>query len=97
MGSSDSKCNEIEHLPPEIEEKATKFFNMIDTNRSKTIDKEETLQFWKKNFPKLNTNELFSQVDKNNDGAIQYDEWIDFWLLVLRTGHSVESVSQEVR
>jgi Ca2+-binding EF-hand superfamily protein len=69
---------------------------MIDTNRSKTIDKEETLQFWGKNFPKLNTNELFSQVDRNNDGTIQLDEWIDFWILVLKSGHTVEEVSQEV-
>ena len=42
---------------------------MIDTDGSKTIDREETLRFWSKNFPKLNSNELFDQVDKNNDGV----------------------------
>lgn len=69
---------------------------MIDTNHSETIDREETIKFWGNNFPKLNTNELFSQVDKNNDGTIQLDEWLDFWRLVLKSGHSEDEVSSEV-
>lgn len=96
MGSKKSKHLTINKLPHEIEEKALKFFKMIDLDRSNTIEKEESLKFWKNNFPKLNTNELFSEVDKNNDGLIQLDEWIDFWLLILSSGHSVESVSNEV-
>ena len=69
---------------------------MIDTDGSKTIDKEETLKFWGKNFPKLNTLELFSQVDRNGDGSIQLDEWLEFWELVLKSGHTKEEVSSEV-
>jgi hypothetical protein len=69
---------------------------MVDTNDSKTIDKEETIKFWGKNFPKVNTQELFSQVDYNGDGTIQEDEWLEFWLEVFKAGHSVEEVSNEV-
>jgi Ca2+-binding EF-hand superfamily protein len=84
-------------LPQDIKEKALKFFNMIDVDGSKTIDREETLKFWGKNFPKLNTQELFSQVDRNGDGSIQLDEWLEFWELVLKSGHSKEEVSSEVK
>jgi Ca2+-binding EF-hand superfamily protein len=69
---------------------------MIDSDGSKTIDKAETLKFWSKNFPKLNSNELFDQVDKNNDGSIQLHEWIEFWTLVLHSGHNEEEVEAEV-
>ena len=70
---------------------------MIDVDGSKTIDKKETLSFWSKNFPKINSNELFEQVDKNNDGSIQIDEWMEFWVLVLNSGHSEEELESEVR
>lgn len=68
---------------------------MIDVDDSNTIDKIETTKFWGKNFPKLNTNELFGQVE-NGDGTIQLDEWLEFWSLVLKSGHTVEEVSNEV-
>jgi len=70
---------------------------MIDADGSKTIDKEETLKFWAKNFPKLNSNELFDQVDKNDDGSIQLKEWVEFWILVLNSGHTSEELESEVR
>lgn len=69
---------------------------MIDVDGSKTIDRAETLKFWSKNFPGLNTNELFDQVDKNNDGSIQIDEWIEFWTIVYNSGHSEEEITAEV-
>ena len=69
---------------------------MIDTDGSKTIDREETLRFWSKNFPKLNSNELFDQVDKNNDGAIQLEEWVEFWGIVMKSGYSEDEVAAEV-
>jgi Ca2+-binding EF-hand superfamily protein len=74
-----------------------KLFQLIDVDGSKTIDREETLKFWSKNFPKLNSNELFDQVDKNNDGSIQLSEWVDFWCIVLNSGHSAEEISAEVK
>ena len=69
---------------------------MIDVDHSQTIDREETLKYWSKNFAKLNSNELFEQVDRNNDGSIQVDEWIEFWGIVLNSGHTEEEVSNEV-
>ncbi|MCQ2816099.1 MAG: EF-hand domain-containing protein [archaeon] len=69
---------------------------MIDTDGSQTIDKEETLRFWSKNYPKVNSLELFNQVDKNNDGAIQLDEWIEFWGIVYRSGYSEQEIAAEV-
>ena len=53
-----------------MKEKVLKLFKLIDTDGSKTIDREETLKFWSRNFPKLNSNELFDQIDKNNDESI---------------------------
>lgn len=73
-----------------------KLFRLIDTDGSKTIDREETLKFWSKNFPKLQTKELFDQVDKNGDGSIQEDEWIEFWTIVLNSGHTEEELDSEV-
>ncbi len=69
---------------------------MIDVDGSKTIDRDETLKFWSKNFPKLNSQELFSQVDKNNDGSIQLNEWIEFWTIVLNSGHDEEEIDAEI-
>lgn len=91
MGNKKSK-----ELPQEIKEKALKLFCMIDVDGSKTIDREETLRFWKKNFAKLNTEELFQAVDKNNDGSIQLEEWMEFWLQVYTSGHSVDEISYEL-
>ena len=65
-------------MPEKLKEKVLKLFSLIDLDDSKTIDRDETLKFWSKNFPKINSNELFDQVDKNNDGSIQLEEWIGF-------------------
>ena len=71
-------------------------FKLIDTDNSHTIDREETLRFWSKNFPKLNSFELFDQLDKNNDEAIQIEEWIEFWTIVMNSGYTEEEVSFEL-
>ena len=71
-------------------------FNLINEDNSKTIDREETLKFWSKNFPKINSNELFDQVDKNNDGSIQLNEWIEFWTLVYNSGYADEEIETEL-
>lgn len=69
---------------------------MIDVDHSNTLEREEAIQFWAKNYPKLNTIELFDQVDKNNDNLIQLSEWLEFWVLVLKSGHSEDEVSNEL-
>lgn len=71
-------------------------FKLIDTDNSKTIDRDETLKFWAKNFAKLNSNELFDQVDKNNDGSIQLEEWFEFWEIVFNSGYCEEELISEV-
>ena len=83
-------------MPPTIEEKVLKLFREIDKDGSKSIDREETLKYWSKNFPKLNSNELFNQVDKNNDNSIQEHEWVEFWYRVLKTGHTEDEINVEV-
>jgi len=88
--------SEIPKLPKSIETKVLKLFSNIDTDGSKTIDKNETLKYWSKNFPKLNSLELFNQVDKNNDNSIQENEWVEFWARVLNSGHSEEEVEGEL-
>ena len=79
-----------------MKEKVLKLFKLIDTDGSKTIDREETLKFWSRNFPKLNSNELFDQVDKNNDGSIQLDEWVEFWRIVYTSGYSESEICSEL-
>jgi hypothetical protein len=72
-------------------------FSCIDTDGSKTIDREETLKYWSTSFAKLNSQELFSQVDVNGDGTIQEDEWVQFWESVYNSGHySEEEICAEL-
>lgn len=68
----------------------------MDTDGSRTIDKNEALNFWAGNFPLLNTRTLFEQVDKNNDGVIQYEEFMEFWTLVLNSGYTEAEIEKEV-
>ena len=83
-------------LPKELKQKVLNLFNLIDEDNSNTIDREETLKFWSKNFPKINSNELFDQVDKNNDGSIQLEEWIEFWTIVFNSGYSENEICNEL-
>ena len=101
MGSKNEKkkVNYIYYyiqLPSKVKEKVLKLFKLIDTDGSKTIDREETLKFWSRNFPKLNSNELFDQVDKNNDGSIQLEEWVEFWRIVYKSGYSESEICAEL-
>ena len=70
MGSDSSKKAVIiylnlillQQLPPKADEKVRKLFSMIDVDGSKTIDREETLRFWSKNFAKINSLEYKVQA-----------------------------------
>jgi len=83
-------------LTPELEGRVRDIFAKIDIDGSKTIDKEETLKYWKSNFEKLNTEELFNAVDKDGNGAIDLDEWLDFWRAVKNAGHSESEILEEL-
>ena len=103
MGKKQSKNQVINflkinlfQLPDSLKEKVLKLFSLIDTDGSKTIDKQETLKFWSSSFAKLNTQELFDSVDKNNDGAIQEEEWLEFWTTVYLSGYKEEEISSEL-
>lgn len=71
-------------------------FKIFDKDGSKTIDKEEAVKHWSKNFGKISANEFFNTVDYNHDGQIQYDEFVDFWRIVKGSGHSEEEIQEEV-
>mmetsp|Transcript_104816 Transcript_104816/g.146113 ORF Transcript_104816/g.146113 Transcript_104816/m.146113 type:complete len:126 (-) Transcript_104816:20-397(-) len=92
MGQNKSKSM----LSQDIQERALKLFKQIDVDGSKTIDKEETLKFWNKNFAKLSTEALFRSVDKDRNGSISEDEWMSFWEEVKKAGHSDEEILDEL-
>jgi len=92
MGKSHSKAQ----LSTEVQNKALEIFRMMDKDGSKTIDKDETLKFWKSNFAKLNTEALFKAVDADGNGRISEDEWIYFWSEVKSSGHSEKEILEEL-
>ena len=93
MGNKTGKKSD---MPQDLRQKCLDLFRKIDTDGSKSIDKEETLKFWGTKFAQLNSNELFASVDKNNDGSIQEDEWVEFWYNVYKAGHSKDEIIFEL-
>ena len=71
-------------------------FKIFDKDNSKTIDKDEAVKHWSKNFGKISAQEFFNTVDYNHDGQIQYQEFVDFWMIVKGAGHSEEEIKEEV-
>ena len=92
MGQKQNK----QDMPEEIKKKCLELFRQIDTDGSKSIDKDETLKFWGSKFAKLNSEELFNSVDKNNDGSIQEDEWVEFWYNVWKSAHPKDEILFEL-
>ncbi|CAD8109346.1 unnamed protein product [Paramecium primaurelia] len=76
--------------------KAIMIFQKIDIYNKGSIDKERTLQFWKSNFAKINTDALFQQVDYNKSGNITIQEWLAFWDIVKQQGYSEQEISDEL-
>ena len=71
-------------------------FKMFDKDGSKTIEKDEAVKHWSKNFGKISAQEFFNTVDYNHDGQIQYHEFVDFWMIVKGSGHSEAEIQEEV-
>ena len=71
-------------------------FKIFDKDGSNTIEKEEAIKHWSKNFGKISANEFFNTVDYNHDGQIQYEEFVDFWRIVKGVGHTEEEIREEV-
>ncbi|CAD8104797.1 unnamed protein product [Paramecium primaurelia] len=83
-------------LSPQMRDRVLKLFARFDVDGSKSIEKSETIKYWKSNFAKLNTEELFKSVDTDNSGTISEEEWLNFWTSVLRSGHTEEEISDEL-
>lgn len=95
MGN-DNKKSSTDSMPSKLKDKCLQLFRLIDTDGSKSIDKQETLKFWGNNFAIINARELFQAVDKDDSGTIEESEWIEFWYNVYKSGHSVENICEEV-
>lgn len=83
-------------LTGKLLELATKIFREIDVDDSKTIDKEETIKWWKNNFAAINSRAMFESVDTDNDGRIDFDEWLYFWAVVRQHGYTDEELEEEL-
>ena len=92
MGNNRSKTE----LSPKLKEKVINIFRLMDVDGSKTIDLEETIKFWSKNFARINSSEMFAAVDKNHDGTIEESEWLAFWVKVKDAGHTEEEIILEL-
>ena len=92
MGAGGSK----KALSENLEKRVRAIFSKIDVDGSNTIDKEETLKYWKANFAKVQTEELFKAVDIDGNGTIELDEWLDFWRMVKGAGNAEEDIFEEL-
>lgn len=45
-------------------------FKVFDIDDSKTIEKEDAIKHWSRNFAKISAKEFFNTVDYNHDGQI---------------------------
>jgi Ca2+-binding EF-hand superfamily protein len=84
--------NVLKQLPKNLKQKIMNLFNLIDTDGSRILDKNEVIHFWSRNFSRINTIELFNQVDINGDGKIQLSEWIEFWTLVYNSNYDEDYI-----
>ncbi|CDW78974.1 ef hand family protein [Stylonychia lemnae] len=96
MGGKKSKPVNREELSPELQQMVDDVFKIFDKDGSKTIEKDEAVKHWSKNFGKISANEFFNTVDYNHDGQIQYHEFVDFWKIVKGSGHSEEEIQEEL-
>lgn len=65
-------------LSEETRQLAISIFSEIDTDGSRTIDKEETIRWWNNNFARINAKAMFDAVDADHNGEIDLDEWLGF-------------------
>mmetsp|Transcript_31415 Transcript_31415/g.85882 ORF Transcript_31415/g.85882 Transcript_31415/m.85882 type:complete len:228 (+) Transcript_31415:109-792(+) len=91
-GSSGSKGG----MSVRLEEMLTQFFTKIDVDGDGSITQDEAIQFWGKNFAKVNATAMFKEVDSDGDGSITFDEWISFWVNVLAHGYDCDDLEEEV-
>ena len=95
MGNSGSIEQEVE-LAEETKALAMEVFNCIDTDRSESIDMDETLNWWDSNYPVINARAMFQAVDEDQNGCIDKQEWMKFWQLVKKNGYSDKEIRSEL-
>ena len=83
-------------LSTELIEYATKVFRTLDIDGSGKIDKKETISHWKRNFAKLNTEQMFKDLDENKDEAVELDEWLHFWTKVKTAKYTEAEIKFEL-
>ena len=83
-------------LSEETKNLAIEIFRLMDTDGNKSIDMQETLKFWHKNFAKINARAMFEAVDKDKNEKIDLEEWVNFWKRVKRSGQSEENIQEEL-
>jgi len=56
-----------------------KLFDLLCSNGSETISKEDTMKFWSKLHPELNTEYIFEDIDLKKTGKIGVHDWAAYW------------------
>ena len=95
MGNSGSGQQALE-LADETKALAMEVFNCIDTDKSESIEMDETLTWWDTNYPVINARAMFQAVDEDQNGCIDKEEWMKFWGLVKRNGYSDKEIQSEL-
>jgi len=84
-------------LSQALEAKLREMFKAIDANGDGSLEKQEAIDFYGKNFAKVNAQAMFNEVDIENSGQIRYEHWISFWQNVMAQGlYSEEQVLEEL-
>ena len=72
------------------------FFAKLDRDNDGSVEKDEAIAFWGKNFAKINANSMFNEVDADGNNSISWDEFYAFWKNVVGSGYSEDDLLEEV-
>jgi len=84
-------------LTPALESLLKQFFDKMDADGNGEVSKDEAVQFWGKNFAKLNAQSMFNEVDEDGNGNISWAEFLEFWKNVASSGYSQDDLEEEVQ
>ncbi|OMJ87413.1 hypothetical protein SteCoe_10830 [Stentor coeruleus] len=84
-------------LCAEAKSLAVDIFKEMDKDGNNTIDFNEAVIFWERNYAKISSRAMFEAVDKDKNDKIDLKEWIAFWTRVKKSGHSDEEILEELK